>query len=200
MGTGTFGRTDTGNKQINTGSSYKDASRFQFTGLEDSDLTTISFYIVTACSVKAAIYSDKAGPLPDALLASGGATAGSANSWVDVPVSYEGLVHDAYYWLCAKTSLASVNIRCQDTVNNYKYRAEAYASAFSNPFGTTDTDPYELCIHADYTEPVVGGVTVKKGSCVPAMTALLTKFSALKQPREPRFQPRTFPKLSPRHF
>lgn len=42
------------------------------------------------------------------------------------------------------------------------------------------------------------GPTVKKGSCVPAMTALLTKFSALRQPREPRFQPRTFPKFSPR--
>jgi len=44
----------------------------------------------------------------------------------------------------------------------------------------------------------ISGPTVKKGSCVPAMTALLTKFSALKQPRQPRFQPRTFPKFTPR--
>ena len=43
-----------------------------------------------------------------------------------------------------------------------------------------------------------GGPTVKKGSCVPAMTALLTKFSSLKQTREPKFQPRTFPKFTPR--
>jgi len=47
-------------------------------------------------------------------------------------------------------------------------------------------------------DPDATGVTVKKGSCVPAMTALLSKFSALRQPREPRFQPRTFPKFTPR--
>lgn len=45
-----------------------------------------------------------------------------------------------------------------------------------------------------------GGPAVKKGSIVPAMTALLSKFSALRQPREPRFQPRTFPKFQPRRL
>jgi hypothetical protein len=153
----TFGRTDTGNRNINTGSAYKDASRFQFTGVEGSNLTTISFYILTACSVKAALYSDNANS-PNLLLASGGPTAGAASTWVDVPVAYAGLVHNAYYWLCAKTSVASVNVRGDDTINNYVYRSEAYAAAFSSPFGATESDPYELCIHADYNEPaaVVG--------------------------------------------
>jgi len=69
-----------------------------------------------------------------------------------------------------------------------------------NGCATTKTC-YADCVVAD-SSPIglegAGGPTIKKGSCVPAMTALLSKFSALRQPREPRFQPRTFPKFTPR--
>lgn len=72
--------------------------------------------------------------------------------------------------------------------------------------GEDDNDEYIDCVafdSADITsDPYAGpgGPTIKKGSCVPAMTALLTKFSALKQPREPKFQHRTFPKFTPRRL
>ena len=161
---GTFGRTDTGNQNCETSNSYKDTSRFQFTGLTGSTLTTISVYVASgACSVKAALYSNKAGPAPDALLASGGPTAkDAAATWVDVPVNYVGLTNNAYYWLCSKESTDPTTLRASNTISNYQYLDEDYAVAFSNPFGAGNSDAFEMCIHADYTEP--SGVTVKKGS------------------------------------
>lgn len=78
--------------------------------------------------------------------------------------------------------------------------ARAYVGLGYNSEANINVAAYDcVVVDTSYIGPeAAGGPTVKKGSCVPAMTALLSKFSALRQPREPRFQPRTFPKFTPR--
>lgn len=117
------------------------------------------------------------------------------NQWYYVEIAYKKAVAGFYkLWIDGELK---VNQAADTSAKNNVDRIMLGNLNFGGVTFTENSD----CVIVDsaYIGPeAAGGPTVKKGSCVPAMTALLTKFTALKQPREPRFQPRSFPKFTPR--
>ncbi len=198
----TFGKTTVGGTQEYTGNwTSKWGCRFQAPA--SGTVTDLEWYghtnDVGGPTIYEAVYSDNAGA-PNSLLGSGSVlTTTGADAWWKVSSLTISIVNLDYYWLTVQSGGSSLlGYYDAGSTNQFIYQAEGADSPPPDAsFGAGTYQARELSIRATYT-PSGGGVTVKKGSCVPAMEALLTKFSALKQPREPKFQPRTFPKFKPR--
>jgi len=120
------------------------------------------------------------------------------DTWYCIELWYHRGVADgeAKMWINDVEKASRGALPSDVAVENVQVMCEA-----SQAVSTIDVNNYIDCVKVDSAYiglEAAGGPTVKKGSCVPAMTALLTKFSSLKQTREPKFQPRTFPKFTPR--
>ena len=169
-----------------------------YTLAEDGDVSKITLRCWFAGGTKnaaCAIYDDALNLVEHSDIVN----VGVGEAWVDFPCTVH--LDAADYYLMFQPCAGGGDMRSRYT--DLGFTSGRYRDAW-NILGDWDPTLTNMAaatkrhsIYATYT-PSGGGVTVKKGSCVPAMTALLTKFSALKQPREPRFQPQTFPKFTPR--
>ena len=137
-----------------------EGARFQL--VEAGNVTNISTDLISwdeaNHNCKCGIYSDKAGPLPDAFLGGSANVVVNAGGWYNFAVDID--LAAGWYWLAIFLSNAACRIgnnRGAGGVDKYNYPAY---NGFPNPFGApSDSDTALLSIHADYT-PAAAGMTV----------------------------------------
>lgn len=147
----TFGNTAAPTAYGNLGDSGVIALRFQLT--EDGTVTQISAYLEHAgagANCKLAIYSDKAGPFPDAL------QVGSNDLFVTAAGLYNFAVNKSlaagYYWLAAFLGDADSFIGTIVGAPTPYYKVLAYGAwPDTYPADAAAADPQVLCIYATYT-------------------------------------------------
>jgi len=157
----TFGHTTDNNDFDSTNwSNYKAACRFQLT---ESNATVSKLTVqckngaVSGTAIKGIIYTDKAGPLPDALQATTDELAvasGAAEAWRDLTFATPPVLAAGWYWLgvicngnCGSFTLCNVN-----TGGTGDYASDTYSDGAANPWGAENNSwDDEMLIYATYT-------------------------------------------------
>lgn len=94
----------------------------------------IHVYAGVDSTVRMAIYSDKAGPLPDLLLGESASTPVINSQWNVVPLlAPVAIVKDSYYWIGAQCDLASGGFR------TFANAGDQYGESNYGPFASPPT-------------------------------------------------------------
>jgi hypothetical protein len=125
-------------------------------------VTSISVYIINATTNgRVALYSDKTGPLPDALLGESGSESCANGAWHTFTGLNIAVTAGQYYWLAWQQD-ANIPLVSYDTVTGgTKYVGFAYA-AFPDPAGASSNLDREHSIYATYTVNASATVTLNK--------------------------------------
>lgn len=156
----TFGKTDVGSSSGNI-FGYEWAGAYD-SPASDGTVTSISIYTTsTGLTVRGCIYSDEAGPYPDAVLEEGGPTNTVQNDWTEITGFNTSVLSANSYWLGLQQSAGGSYIKYDSGVDpDSAYKSHTYG-AFTNPFpgpnGETRGDFY-YSIYATYT--AVAGLSI----------------------------------------
>lgn len=130
-----------------------------FTPSSSGTLTTISLYhrsgSTAGLGITAGIYTSKAGPEPDALVATSTAgTSVSGPAWVDLTIT-GSITAGVDYWIAFRSALGTINLFNDDDAGAPKtrYASSTYSSG-SLPATYPANTPQEgvISLYATYTE------------------------------------------------
>ena len=156
---------------------YNDQSlgtRFQLT--EAGSVSKLSAYIDNLdtshalCHMRGVIYSDKAGPAPDALVGRSDEVTvadSKAAGWVDLTFATPVSLAAGYYWLGLHLDGPAAGLRFyrDDTGGSSWYRNDTYSDGTLDPIGSVNSSTRVFSIYATYTTATDRTPLIQFGIC-----------------------------------
>lgn len=155
----TIGKTNIGATSDSTPGNYI-LGIGPFAPATNGTLDSISLYCragsTAGLAITCGIYTNKAGPLPDTLVATSAAGVSVASGWVTFTISGSpAITGGTSYWIAFRSALGTINLSNDDDAGTpiTAYAASTYsAGVMPTPYPAASTQQGVISIYATYTE------------------------------------------------